>query len=129
MPSPIQSMSLVKVVILSFYGIKIPYSIKKISLIHCVIHIAFFPSLQGFIFVVYSIQWCSQDLSTGGAKAREWSDQAGRGCLPPTVGNFWKFVYQTGIFSTLNVIIRGRLCVVAYSTNPLYLFIFVFLFF
>ena len=27
---------------------------------------------------------------------------------------FWKFVYQNGIlFCTLNVIIRGRLCVVA----------------
>ena len=42
----------------------------------------------------------------------------GRGVhLPPYVIFFEMFVYQNDIFCTLNVIIRGRLCVLV-KTNP-----------
>ena len=51
-----------------------------------------------------------------GGKARERSDRAdggcGRGEPPPSHGRkiFPKFVYETGIFCTLDTIIRGSLC-------------------
>ena len=44
----------------------------------------------------------------GGGKARKQSDRVG------WVGDFFIFVYQKGLFCTLNVIIMGRLCEVAF---------------
>ena len=77
--------------------------------------------------------WHSQGFSTGeGGKARERSDRAGvgvgRGVSPRSHGReifLFYFVHQNGIFCTLNVIIRGRLCEVAY-TNPLLPLLFIF---
>ena len=57
-------------------------------------------------------QWRSQDFSIGGSKrgseATEQGEGVGEGC-PPSHGReiFWKFVYENGISSTLNDIIRG----------------------
>ena len=53
----------------------------------------------------------------GRGKARERSDQAGEGVPSPTVGRF-VFEFRVSIFfCTLNVIIMGGLCEVAYTNS------------
>ena len=46
----------------------------------------------------YASDGGAASIVNGGAKARERSDRAGEGFPPPTVGRFFKFVSENGIF-------------------------------
>ena len=67
------------------------------------------------------VHWHSQDVSTGVAKAKERSDQAGGGwCPPPTVWRFLKLRMVLIFFRFCTfIIIRGRLYVKWHSIYQL----------
>ena len=87
--------------------------------------------------MVNNRHWRSHDFSTwgGGGQSEEakWPSGGGcgRGCPPLTVGRFFSFscIKMSFFFCTLNVIIRGGLCEVAYTNHfspppPLFPFLF-----